>query len=68
VSPAGIAATGSGPEDKGEIHPFARHVNPHLADLLARIRLNKRFVRGQGCELFDADGRRYLDCISAYGA
>jgi acetylornithine/succinyldiaminopimelate/putrescine aminotransferase/predicted amino acid dehydrogenase len=49
-------------------HPYARHVNPYLADLLARLRLDKRFVRGEGCELFDDSGRRHLDCIAAYGA
>jgi acetylornithine/succinyldiaminopimelate/putrescine aminotransferase/predicted amino acid dehydrogenase len=49
-------------------HPFARCVNPHLADLLRRVWLDKRFVRGEGCELIDEEGRRYLDCISAYGA
>jgi acetylornithine/succinyldiaminopimelate/putrescine aminotransferase/predicted amino acid dehydrogenase len=49
-------------------HPYARCVNPHLADLLRRVWLDKRFVRGEGCELVDEEGRRYLDCISAYGA
>ena len=49
-------------------HPFARHVNPVLADLLNRLRLDRRFVRGQGCALYDDRGRRYLDCIAAYGA
>ena len=51
-----------------DVHPYIRHVNPDLADMLARLRLDKRFVRGEGCELFDAAGRRYLDCIAAYGA
>ncbi len=51
-----------------EAHPFARHVNPYLADLLGRIRLDKHFARGKGTELYDDEGRRYLDCIAAYGA
>ena len=51
-----------------ESHPFARYVNPHLAELLGRVWLNKRFVRGEGCEIVDEQGRRYLDCIAAYGA
>ncbi len=51
-----------------EPHPYARHVNPFLADLLGRLRLDKRFVRGRGCYLYDDTGRRYLDCIAAYGA
>ena len=36
--------------------------------MLGRLWLDKRFVRGEGCELIDDDGRRYLDCIAAYGA
>ncbi len=52
----------------GAANPFARCVNPHLADLLRKLWLDKQFVRGEGCELFDKEGRRYLDCISAYGA
>ena len=51
-----------------DVHPYARHVNPDLADLLAKLRLDKRYVRGEGCLLFDDEGRRYLDCIAAYGA
>src|SRR4030088_1906143 len=59
---------GPGPEGATDVHPYARYVNPHLADLLAKLRLDKRFVRGEGCELFDDAGRRYLDCVAAYGA
>src|SRR5881227_3853904 len=58
----------SGPAAATDVHPYVRHVNPHLADLLAKLRLDKRFVRGEGCELFDDAGRRYLDCVAAYGA
>jgi acetylornithine/succinyldiaminopimelate/putrescine aminotransferase/predicted amino acid dehydrogenase len=43
-------------------------VNPHLAALLRRVWLDKRFVRGEGSELIDERGRRYLDCVAAYGA
>jgi acetylornithine/succinyldiaminopimelate/putrescine aminotransferase/predicted amino acid dehydrogenase len=55
-------------EASNDAHPFVRHVNPPMAELLAKLRLDKRFVRGEGCELFDQAGRRYLDCIAAYGA
>jgi len=58
----------SGADGTTDVHPYVRHVNPDLAEMLARLRLDKRFVRGEGCELFDAEGRRYLDCIAAYGA
>ncbi len=53
---------------KSEPHPFARSVNPYLAELLGKLWLDKRYVRGEGCELIDDQGRRYLDCMAAYGA
>src|SRR5438105_5725671 len=49
-------------------HPFARCVNPPLAGLLENVWLAKRFVRGEGSELIDEQGRRYLDAVAAYGA
>jgi acetylornithine/succinyldiaminopimelate/putrescine aminotransferase/predicted amino acid dehydrogenase len=49
-------------------HSFARCVNPHLAELLSQVWLDKRFVRGEGSELIDEKGRHYLDCVAAYGA
>ena len=39
-----------------DAHPYARHVNPHLAELLAKLRLDKCFVRGEGCELYRRRG------------
>jgi len=55
-------------QEQAEGHPFARCVNPYLADLLNKLWLDKRFVRGEGCELIDDKGRRYLDGVAAYGA
>jgi len=49
-------------------HPYRAYVNPPLAELLERLRLDKRFVRGQGSVLTDAHGVEYLDFVSAYGA
>ncbi|HEY8498432.1 MAG TPA: aminotransferase class III-fold pyridoxal phosphate-dependent enzyme, partial [Limnochordales bacterium] len=49
-------------------HPFAEFVNPHLADLLERLAMDRRFVRGEGAWLWDERGRRYLDLIANYGA
>ncbi len=49
-------------------HPFATFVNPPLASLLQQLHLDKRFVRGDGCQLFDEQGRAYLDFVAAYGA
>ncbi len=50
------------------MHPFKRYVNPHLGKLLETINMDKRFVRGEGAYLYDAEGRRYLDFVAAYGA
>jgi len=47
---------------------FSQFVNPALGARLRRLRLDKRFVRGEGCLLYDDDGREYLDFVGAYGA
>jgi len=49
-------------------HPYKTFINPELGTLLEKLNLNKRFVRGEGQTLIDADGNRYLDFVSAYGA
>lgn len=49
-------------------HPFATAVNPYLAELLQRLALDKRYVGGRGTEVWDSDGNRYLDFVSAYGS
>lgn len=49
-------------------HPYTRAVNGDVADLLHGLGLDVAFSRGHGTELFDADGRRYLDFAGAYGA
>lgn len=47
---------------------YTEHVNPHLGALLNRLKMDKEFIRGEGCWLTDIQGRRYLDMIAAYGA
>jgi acetylornithine/succinyldiaminopimelate/putrescine aminotransferase/acyl-CoA synthetase (AMP-forming)/AMP-acid ligase II/predicted amino acid dehydrogenase/acyl carrier protein len=49
-------------------HPYTEYVNPHLGKLLERFKLDKSFVRGSGCDLYDAEGRHYLDFVASYGA
>ena len=66
--PANQITAGSAPMSPPELHPFARVVNPVLAQLLEDANLAKRFVRGEGCRLWDADGTEYLDFVGAYGA
>ncbi|MDB4896179.1 MAG: putative class-III aminotransferase, partial [Firmicutes bacterium] len=50
------------------MHPFKEYVNPYLGNLLEQINMDKRFIRGEGCYLYDETGRQYLDFVAAYGA
>lgn len=50
------------------MHPFQEYLNPPLGELLQNMAMDKTFVRGEGCCLYDRAGNRYLDCIAAYGA
>ena len=50
------------------MHPFTEYLNPYLGELLQNIAMDKIFVRGEGCYLYDKSENRYLDCIAAYGA
>jgi acetylornithine/succinyldiaminopimelate/putrescine aminotransferase/predicted amino acid dehydrogenase len=50
------------------MHPYAEYVNPKLARQLYQICLDKVYARGEGCELYDNEGNKYLDFIAAYGA
>ncbi len=47
---------------------FTGYVNPHLGEMLESIKLDQKYVRGEGCYLYDDAGNCYLDCIAAYGA
>ncbi len=50
------------------MHPYIEYVNPHLGKLLEDIKMDKKYIRGEGCYLYDSEGKCYLDCIAAYGA
>ncbi len=43
------------------------HLNPQLGRIVRTLGLDKRWVRGEGAHLIDADGNRYLDLLSGYG-
>jgi acetylornithine/succinyldiaminopimelate/putrescine aminotransferase/predicted amino acid dehydrogenase len=49
-------------------HPFFNHMNPRLGRLMSQLEMDKVFVRGEGCYLYDHSGRRYLDFLAQYGA
>jgi acetylornithine/succinyldiaminopimelate/putrescine aminotransferase/predicted amino acid dehydrogenase len=51
-----------------EQDPYVRYVAPYKGFLYQRLALDKKFVRGEGCYLFDADGARYADFIAQFGA
>jgi ornithine--oxo-acid transaminase len=43
------------------------HLNPQLGRILRTLGLDKRWARGEGAHLIDAEGNRYLDLLSGYG-
>ena len=51
-----------------EQHPYVRYVAPYKGFLYQRLALDKTYVRGEGCYLFDADGVGYADFIAQFGA
>jgi acetylornithine/succinyldiaminopimelate/putrescine aminotransferase/predicted amino acid dehydrogenase/acyl carrier protein len=64
-------ATAGVPDSAGAARPrdsFVECVNPHLGERLQKLEMDKRFVHGAGSWLSDADGRRYLDFVGAFGA
>ena len=48
-------------------HPFGEYVNPHLMAILETAKLDRCYVRGQQCWLWDQNHRRYADFTAAYG-
>jgi acetylornithine/succinyldiaminopimelate/putrescine aminotransferase/acyl carrier protein len=49
-------------------HDFTRYVNPYLGRKIEQLKIDKRFVRGDGCHLYDDAGERYVDFLAQYGA
>jgi acetylornithine/succinyldiaminopimelate/putrescine aminotransferase/predicted amino acid dehydrogenase len=49
-------------------HLYGVYGNPYLVSLLEAVRMDKRFVRGDGAYLYDDEGRQYIDFTAAYGA
>jgi putrescine aminotransferase len=48
------------------VRKYAEHINPYLAKLMNFAGFGVE-VKGEGCYLFDQEGRRYLDCLGGYG-
>jgi ornithine--oxo-acid transaminase len=48
-----------------ELHD--KHVNPAFVKMLRTIGFDKKYVRGEGAYLWDADGNKYLDLLTGWG-
>ena len=56
------------PDARETIDAYARHVNPAFMRLLGVLGYGRVFTRAEGNHVFDAEGRRYLDLLAAFGA
>ena len=45
----------------------AQYMNPQMGRVLKTIGFDHYYERGEGCYLYDAEGRRYLDLLSGFG-
>jgi ornithine--oxo-acid transaminase len=43
------------------------YLNPQLGRIVRTLGLDRKWVRGEGAHLIDAEGSRYLDLLSGYG-
>ncbi|MBN9502519.1 MAG: putrescine aminotransferase [Armatimonadetes bacterium 55-13] len=48
------------------VDKYSKHVNPYLAKLLQFAGFGVE-MKGEGCYVWDQDGKRYLDCLGGYG-
>lgn len=44
-----------------------KHINPSFVKMLRTIGFDKKYVRGEGPYLWDADGTKYLDLLTGWG-
>jgi ornithine--oxo-acid transaminase len=50
-----------------ELELYARTINPQFVRLLRTIGFDRRWARGEGAYLYDADGTAYLDLLGGFG-
>lgn len=48
------------------VDKYSQFVNPYLSKLLAFAGFGVE-MRGEGCYIYDQDGKAYLDCLGGYG-
>ncbi|MDA8292015.1 MAG: aspartate aminotransferase family protein [Actinomycetota bacterium] len=46
---------------------YGENVNPQLVRVLRTIGFDRRYVRAEGCYLYDDSGRSYLDFLAGFG-
>ena len=45
----------------------AKYLNPQLAKVVKTLGFDRFYTRGEGCYLYDDEGKRYLDLLSGFG-
>ena len=45
----------------------SQYLNPQLARVVKTLGFDRFYERGEGCYLFDGEGKRYLDMLSGFG-
>jgi len=45
----------------------ARYLNPQLTGVVQTLGFDRFYVRGEGCYLYDREGREYFDTLSGFG-
>src|SRR5277367_3412780 len=45
----------------------AQYLNPQLTRVVSTLGFDRFYERGEGCYLFDDDGKKYLDMLSGFG-
>ena len=55
-------------ERRGEnFQLHAQYLNPQLAKVIKTLGFDRFYERGEGCYLYDDEGKRYLDMLSGFG-
>src|SRR6202453_4161746 len=45
----------------------AKYLNPQLTKVVKTLGFDRFYERGEGCYLYDTEGKRYLDLLSGFG-
>ncbi len=47
---------------------YRKYVNPALAKMYSLLNFDKRYMKAEGCKVWDDEGNEYLDFLGAFGA